>query len=67
MQYSKFILCFREYNGNGESMDPDSWSDRYLCFETEEKLKEYIKDKPSYLFRPKAVYRLDNTILGLEW
>ena len=41
-------------------------SDRYLCFETEEKLKEYIKDKPSYLFRPKAVYRLDNTILELE-
>ena len=47
-------------------MDPDSWSDSYLCFETEEKLKEYIKDKPSYLFRPKAVYRLDNTILELE-
>ena len=29
-------------------------------------LKEYVSNQPSYLFRPKAVYRLDNTILELE-
>lgn len=63
MDYSKFILYFQEYNGKGDSMDIDSWDDRNLCFESEEELKEYIKDKPSYLFRTKAVYRLVNDIL----
>ena len=31
-----------------------------------EKVREYVSNRPSYLFRPKAVYRLDNTILELE-
>ena len=35
-------------------------------FDTEDELKEYVSNQPSYLFRPKAVYRLDNTILELE-
>lgn len=64
MHYSKFILCFQEYNGIGDSMDIDSWDDRSLCFETEEELKEYVNNQPSYLFRLKAVYRLDNNIVN---
>lgn len=64
MEFSKYILFYREYNGNGDSMDIDSWDDRNLGFETEEELKEYIKDQPSYLFRVKAVYKLDNDILN---
>lgn len=62
--YSKYILYFQEYNGMGDSMDIDSWDDRNLGFETEEELKEYVKDQPSYLFRVKAVYKLDNDILN---
>lgn len=64
--YSKFVLFFNEYNGKGESMDIDSWDDNSKDFESEEELKEYVSKQPSYLFRPKAVYRLDNDILGLE-
>lgn len=64
--YSKFVLFFNEYNGKGESMDIDSWDDNSKGFESEEELKEYVSKQPSYLFRPKAVYRLDNDILGLE-
>lgn len=64
--YSKFVLFYKEYNGKGESMDIDSWDDKSKEFESEEELREYISKQPSYLFRPKAVYRLDNTILGLE-
>ena len=66
MEYSKFVLFFREYNGVGDSMDIDSWDDKSKGFETEEELREYINKQPSYLFRTKAVYRLDNTILELE-
>ena len=66
MYYSKFILYFQEYNGMGDSMDIDSWDDRNLCFESEEELKEYISKQPSYLFRVKAIYRLDNSIIGDE-
>lgn len=62
MHYSKFILYFQEYNGHGESMDPDSWDDRNLCFETEEELKEFVSQQLSFCFRLKAVYRLDNDI-----
>lgn len=61
--YSKYILYFQEYNGTGDSIDIDSWDDRNLGFETEEELKEYVKDRPSYLFRVKAIYKLDNDIL----
>ena len=61
--YSKFILYFQEYNGNGDSMDIDSWDDRNLSFESEEELRDYVKKQPSYSFRVKAVYRLDNDIL----
>ena len=66
MKYSKFVLLYKEYNGVGDSMDIDSWDDKSKGFETEEELREYINNQPSYLFRPKAVYRLDNTILELE-
>ena len=66
MEYSKFVLFFREYNGVGDSMDIDSWDDKSKEFNTEDELREYISNQPSYLFRPKAVYRLDNTILELE-
>ena len=64
MEFSKFILYFKEYNGMGDSMDIDSWDDRNLGFETEEELKEYVNKRPSWSFRPKAVYRLDNSILS---
>lgn len=64
--YSKFVLFFKEYNGKGESMDIDSWDDNSKGFESEEELKEYVSKQPSYLFKPKAVYRLDNDVLGLE-
>ena len=66
MEYSKFVLFFREYNGVGESMDIDSWDDKSKEFDTEDELREYVSNQPGYLFRPKAVYRLDNTILELE-
>ena len=38
----------------------------YIEFDTEDELREYVSNQPGYLFRPKAVYRLDNTILELE-
>lgn len=63
MEFSKYVLYYMEYNGKGESLDIDSWDDRSLCFETEEELKEYVSKQPSWLFRAKAVYRLDNSIL----
>ena len=66
MEYSKFILFFKEYNGVGDSMDIDSWDDKSKEFDTEDELREYVSNQPGYLFRPKAVYRLDNTILELE-
>ena len=66
MEYSKFVLFFREYNGVGDSMDIDSWDDKSKEFDTEDELREYVSNQPCYLFRPKAVYRLDNTILELE-
>ena len=66
MEYSKFVLLYKEYNGVGDSMDIDSWDDKSKEFDTEDELKEYVSNQPSYLFRHKAVYRLDNTILELE-
>ena len=66
MEYSKFVLLYKEYNGVGDSMDIDSWDDKSKEFDTEDELKEYVSNQPGYLFRPKAVYRLDNTILELE-
>ena len=66
MKYSKFVLLYKEYNGKGDSMDIDSWDDKSKYFDTEDELREYVSNRPSYLFRPKAVYRLDNTILELE-
>lgn len=64
MEFSKYVLYYMEYNGKGESLDIDSWDDRSLCFETEEELKEYVGKQPSWSFRAKAVYRLDNSILS---
>lgn len=64
MEFSKYVLFYREYNGNGDSMDIDSWDDRNLGFETEEELKEYVNKQPTWSFRAKAVYRLDNSILN---
>lgn len=66
MEYSKFVLLYKEYNGVGDSMDIDSWDDKSKEFDTEDELREYVSNQPGYLFRPKAVYRLDNTILELE-
>ena len=66
MKYSKFVLLYKEYNGVGDSMDIDSWDDKSKEFDTEDELREYVSNQPGYLFRPKAVYRLDNTILELE-
>ena len=28
MEYSKFVLLYKEYNGVGDSMDIDSWDDK---------------------------------------
>lgn len=64
MEFLKYVLYYMEYNGKGESLDIDSWDDRSLCFETEEELKEYVSKQPSWSFRAKAVYRLDNSILS---
>ena len=66
MEFSKYVLYYMEYNGKGESLDIDSWDDRSLCFETEEELKEYVSKQPSWSFRAKAVYRLDNSILSQQ-
>ena len=66
MKYSKFVLLYKEYNGVGDSMDIDSWDDKSKEFDTEDESREYVSNQPGYLFRPKAVYRLDNTILELE-
>ena len=66
MEYSKFVLLYKEYNGVGDSMDIDSWDDKSKEFDTEDELREYVSNQPGYLFRPKVVYRLDNTILELE-
>lgn len=64
MEYSKIVLFYREYNGVGDSMDIDSWDDKSKGFETEEELREYVNNQPSWSFRAKAVYRLDNSILS---
>ena len=66
MEYSKCVLLYKEDNGVGDSMDIDSWDDKSKEFNTEDELREYVSNQPGYLFRPKAVYRLDNTILELE-
>ena len=43
MEYSKFVLFFREYNGVGDSMDIDSWDDKSKEFDTEDELKRICK------------------------
>lgn len=63
MNIPKFILYCQEYNHSGESMNPDSWDDCQYTFSSEEGLKKFIDKQLEFLFRVKAVYRLDNDIL----
>ena len=44
MEYSKFVLLYKEYNGVGDSMDIDSWDDKSKEFDTEDELREYINN-----------------------
>lgn len=63
MNIPKFILYCQEYNHSDESMNPDSWDDCQYTFSSEEGLKKFIDKQLEFLFRVKAVYRLDNDIL----
>ena len=63
MEYPKFILYGQEYNHKGESMNPDSWDDCEYTFMTEDGLRKFISEQYEFLFRVKAVYRLDDDIL----
>lgn len=63
MEYPKFILYGQEYNHKGESMNPDSWDDCEYTFMTEDRLRKFISEQYEFLFRVKAVYRLDDNIL----
>ena len=63
MEYPKLILYCQEYNHKGESMNPDSWDDYEYTFESEEGLKKFVDQQLEFLFRVRAVYRLDNDIL----
>lgn len=64
MEYPKFILYGQEYNCKGESMNPDSWDDCEYTFVSEEGLKKFVGEQLEFLFRVKAVYRLDTDILS---
>ena len=63
MKYPKFILYYEEYNGMCESMNPDSWDDREYTFESEEDLKAFISKKFEFLFRVRAIYKLEEGML----
>lgn len=63
MYYPKFILYYQEYNHQGEAMDMNSWDDFQYYFDSEEELKSFINNKLEFLFRVKAIYRLDENIL----
>ena len=63
MQIPKFILYCQEYNHSGESMNPDSWDDCEYTFMTEEELKRFVSEQFEFVFRVKAVYRLDDNII----
>jgi hypothetical protein len=64
MEYPKFILYGEQYNHSGESMNPDSWDDCEYTFATEEGLKKFVGEQFEFLFRVKAVYRLDTDVLS---
>ena len=64
MEYPKFILYGAQYNHSGESMNPDSWDDCEYTFTTEEGLKKFVGEQLEFLFRVKAVYRLDTNVLS---
>lgn len=64
MEYPKFILYGQEYNHKGESMNPDSWDDCEYTFMSEGELKKFIDSQLEFLFRVRAVYKLDNDILN---
>lgn len=64
MNIPKFILYCQEYNHSGESMNPDSWDDCQYTFSSEEGLKKFIGEQLEFLFRVKAVYRLDTDVLS---
>ena len=63
MEYPKFILYAKEYNHNGESMNPDSWDDCEYTFTSEDGLKKFVSEQLEFLFRVKAVYKLDEEVL----
>ena len=63
MENPKFILYCQEYDHSGESMNPNSWDDWQYTFSSEEELKKFVGEQLRFLFRVKAVYRLDNDIL----
>lgn len=65
MEYPKFILYCQKYNHMGESMNPDSWDDHEYTFESEEGLKKFVDQQLEFLFRVRAVYRLNNDILSV--
>lgn len=64
MNYPKYILYGEQYNYSGESMNPDSWDDCEYTFTTEEGLKKFVNEQLEFLFRVKAVYRLDTDVLS---
>lgn len=64
MEYPKFILYCQEYNHSGESMDPDSWDDCQYTFSSRDELKKFVGEQLEFLFRVKAIYRLDNDVLA---
>ena len=63
MEYPKFILYGQIYNHKGESMNPDSWDNCEYTFTSEEGLKKFIEQQLEFLFRVRAIYRLDNDVL----
>lgn len=59
MNIPRFILYCKEYNHNGESMNPDSWDDCQYTFSSEEGLRNFINSQLEFLFKVVAIYRLD--------
>ena len=54
-EYDNFGLCLDWGHAVLSKTNPQIWA---------EELKEYVNNQPSYLFRLKAVYRLDNNIVN---
>lgn len=56
--YKNYIVIGNEYNGLGESADPDSWDSVKYYFNTEDEVKDFIDRNPSFLFHLKAIYKV---------